>query len=359
MARWTRGGAAAVLLAGAAAALAGSERPAGALLMEPDAALLKAGESRTFTVTYDARIRNVPLDSKRLRIWLPVPQDTPVQTIRGLTFMGTCQPKAITFEKRFGNKLAYWEIDKPRETFPPEALVTAGSTKVFDWDFSYSFTCTRREQVTDLDRLKEDGKEGDASAAEFLKDDKLTMVDDRIRKMAQGITDGRKTTLEKARAIYDYVFDHMAYDKSGKGWGRGDTNFACDVGKGNCTDFHALFMSLCRASGIPAGFEIGLYAPYKKGSDEKLGGYHCWSFFRVPGKAWVPVDISEAWKNKDRKDYFFGAHTSNRVTLSVGRDLVLEPKQDGAPLNYLLNPYAEADGKSLETSKDWTCKDSD
>ncbi len=355
MARWARAWTAAVVLGGAAAALAGDGPPAGALRMEPDAALLKAGESRTFAVSYKAVIRDIPLETKRLRVWVPVPQDSPVQTVKGLCFNvnGAVAP-AITFEKRFGNKLAYWEIESPSW-----ALKLAPGAKSLGFEATMEFTCTRREQVVDLERLKEDGTEKDASAAEFLKDDRLTIVDDRIRKMARGITEGKKTTLEKARAIYDYVLDHMAYDKSGKGWGRGDTNFACDAGKGNCTDFHALFMSLCRASGIPAGFEIGLYLPYGRNSDEKLGGYHCWSFFRVPGKAWVPVDISEAWKNKDRKDYFFGSHTDNRVTLSVGRDLVLEPRQDGAPLNYLLNPYAEADGRTLETAKDWTFKDSE
>src|SRR6185295_14078221 len=140
-------------------------------------------------------------------------------------------------------------------------------------------------------------------------------------------------------------------------WGRGDTNYACDVGKGNCTDFHALFMSLARASGIPAGFEIGLYLPYERGSQEKVGGYHCWAFFRVPGKAWVPVDISEASKDAARASYFFGSHTSNRVTLSVGRDLVLEPAQVGPPLNFFIDPYAEADGKPVKTTKEWTYRD--
>lgn len=351
MARWTRIAASAVVLVGAAAALAGDERPAGALRMDADAGHLKAGESRTFAISYKAVVKDVPLETKRLRVWVPVPQDSPVQTVRGLCFNGTLQPQ-FNFEKRFGNKIAYWDVKDPATS-----LKLAAGAKSFGFEAVMEFTCTRKEQVTDLEKIKEDGKEADASAAEFLKDERLTAVDDRVRKMAQGIVAGRKTTLEKARAIYDYVFDHMAYDKSGKGWGRGDTAYACEAGKGNCTDFHALFMSLCRASGIPAGFEIGLFAPYGKGSGEALGGYHCWAFFRVPGKAWVPVDISEAWKNKDRKDYFFGAHTDNRVTLSVGRDLVLEPKQDGPPLNYLLNPYAEADGKALETTKDWTCKD--
>jgi hypothetical protein len=45
------------------------------------------------------------------------------------------------------------------------------------------------------------------------------------------------------------------------------------------------------------------------------------------------------------------------VTLSVGRDLVLEPPQAGEPLNYLLNPYAEADGKPVATDKTWSYRD--
>jgi transglutaminase-like putative cysteine protease len=326
---------------------------AGPARMDADPGYIKAGESRRMAITYRAVVKDVPADAKRLRLWAPVPRDSPVQAIEGLEFPGPVAPK-VGVEKRFGNRVAYWEIENPGAT-----VQLAPGAKTFEWSTTIAFTCTRKEQVTDLGKLMEDGEEKDAAAAEFLKDDRLTIVDDRIRKMAADITKGKATTVEKARAIYDYVFDHMAYDKSGKGWGNGDTNFACDVGRGNCTDFHALFMSLCRASGIPAGFEIGLYAPYARKSEDKLGGYHCWSFFRVPGKAWVPVDISEADRFPDRKEFFFGGHTSNRVTLSVGRDLVLEPRQDGEPLNYFLNPHAEADGKPLPTAKDWTCRDLD
>jgi hypothetical protein len=47
----------------------------------------------------------------------------------------------------------------------------------------------------------------------------------------------------------------------------------------------------------------------------------------------------------------------SRVTLSTGRDITLEPKQDGPPLNYFLNPYAEADGKPVKTEKTWSYQD--
>jgi hypothetical protein len=41
------------------------------------------------------------------------------------------------------------------------------------------------------------------------------------------------------------------------------------------------------------------------------------------------VDISEAWKAKEKEDYFFGSVDANRVQFSTGRDVALSPKQDG------------------------------
>jgi hypothetical protein len=38
----------------------------------------------------------------------------------------------------------------------------------------------------------------------------------------------------------------------------------------------------------------------------------------------------------------------DRVLLTRGRDLTLEPKQAGAPLNYFVYPYAEVDGQAID-----------
>jgi transglutaminase-like putative cysteine protease len=236
--------------------------------------------------------------------------------------------------------MAYFEIPQPPAT----------------WETRMTFVCDRTEIKTDLSRLS-DGSESPADWSVYLGNDRLTYVDERIRKMAMEVTKGKATSLEKAKAIYDYTVSIMVYDKTHQGWGRGDVSHACDVKKGNCTDFHALFQALCRAVGIPAGFEIGLYLPYEKGPASDLGGYHCWAFFRVPGRTWVPVDCSEASRVASLREYFFGNQTNNRVTLSMGRDLVLNPPQAGEPLNYFLNPHAEADGVPVTAEKTWSFKD--
>jgi transglutaminase-like putative cysteine protease len=304
---------------------------------EIDPQYMRPARSRSFSIEYVGKISRPPDGAKKLRVWMPAPQSSTVQTIRNLSFSRT--PRVET-EGKYGNKIAYWEVDNPKE----EVAIRM------------SFACERKEVAMDLSRLATDGKEN-LDFAVFRNADKLVVVDDEIRKMAHDITEGKKSTLEKGRAIYDYVLGKMTYDKNQPGWGTGSTKRACEVGKGNCTDFHALFNSLCRAEGIASGFEIGLYLPYEKGKQEALGGYHCWAFFRVPGKTWVPVDCSEADRFPERKEFLFGGHTSNRVTLSTGRDITLEPKQAGEPLNYFLNPYAEADGEPIKTEKSWSFRD--
>ncbi len=301
---------------------------------------LKPGESRTFAIEYVGKIADIPAGTRTLRVWLPVPQDSTVQTIRDLSFSRAAR---FGVEPKYGNRIAYFEIENP------------GASA----EITMKFGCTRTEARADLEALRAEGTDDPAAFAVYRKPDTLVLVNDAVRAIAADVTKGKTGTVEKARALYEYVVTRMTYDKSHDGWGRGSTQHACEVGKGNCTDFHALFNSLCRAEGIASGFEIGLYLPYERKSEEKIGGYHCWALFRVPGKTWVPVDCSEAMRFPARRGFLFGGQTSNRVTLSTGRDLMLEPRQAGEPLNYFLNPYAEADGKPVKTDKTWSFKDLD
>jgi len=321
---------ASLMVVGASAAVSNQQ------IVEPQ--FMKPAGSRAFSIEYVGRALEIPEGTKKLRLWFPVPQNSTVQSIRDLGFS---TPATLAAESKYGNQIAYWEIANPKATV----------------EVTMKFACDRKEVALDLSQLATDSKDDQNQFTVFKSPDKLVVIDERIRRISAEVCAGKTTTLEKSRAIYQYVLRSMVYDKNHPGWGLGSTAHACDVGKGNCTDFHALFNSLCRAQGIASGFEIGLYLPYEKGKEETLGGYHCWAFFRVPGKTWAPVDCSEASRNAARKDSFFGGHTSNRVTLSTGRDITLEPRQDGAPLNYFLNPYSEADGKIVKTEKSWSYKD--
>jgi peptidoglycan/LPS O-acetylase OafA/YrhL/transglutaminase-like putative cysteine protease len=285
---------------------------------------------RAFEFNYTAKIEEVPAGAGKVEVWVPYPQSDEHQKISDVRVETPVAAKVFT-EKSSGNSMLHFVVEKPQQ--PIELRI--------------SFDVERREYVNkDFPRSGGDRHAKlSPDVARWLKPEKLVPIDERIRTLAQEVTAGQRTSLEKARAIYEYVVKTMAYDKSGTGWGNGDIYWACDAKRGNCTDFHALFIGLNRAVGIPARFSIGFPLPANSEDQGEVGGYHCWAEFYLPGFGWVPVDASEAKKNLDKKDYFFGALDEHRVQLTMGRDLKLEPRQQGEPLNYFVYPYVEVDGK--------------
>lgn len=179
-----------------------------------------------------------------------------------------------------------------------------------------------------------------------LKPEALAPTNKTLRAIAHEVTRGKATDLARGRALYDHVIDKLRYAKYGPGWGRGDALYACEARTGNCSDFHAYFISLAREIGIPARFAVGASIPSER-NDGGIDGYHCWAEFFADGK-WVPVDVSEADKNSRLADYYFGHHPANRFELSKGRDLLVEPRPASGPINFLAHPVMEISGKPIK-----------
>jgi len=299
---------------------------------------------RSFQFTYRTTINNVPRGAGKISIWLPYPASDRNQEISDIRIQSP-YPATMHKDPLYGNSILYIGAERPKE----------GSVSL-----EMDFTVKRREYVRrDFNTGSSPAPLDDTPAlmARWLQPDRLVPIDGRIKKLAEEVTQGKTTDLDRARAIYDHVVSTMKYDKAGTGWGRGDVYYACDVKKGNCTDFHALFIGLCRAIGIPAKFAIGFPLPSGKSKGE-ISGYHCWAEFYLKGYGWVPVDASEAGKNPDKRAYFFGAHDENRVQLTIGRDIELDPPQSGEPMNYFIYPYVEVDGVPfLDVGRQFTFQD--
>jgi transglutaminase-like putative cysteine protease len=289
-----------------------------------------AQESRHFTFHYGFTVKNIP-PGERVRVWMPQAHSDQFQDVKVLSATGDL-PLKKTRESRYGNEMYYAEDSKGRAEELHFEVVN---------DVERQERLILGRQIPHLEDVPISNRE----KKEYLAPDKLVPVTGLPAELAVKVTSGINTPLEKAHAIYDYVFSTMTYDKTGTGWGRGDVLYACEARKGNCTDFHSLFIAMARSQGIPARFEIGFPLPADKHAAE-IAGYHCWADFFEPRHGWVPVDISEAWKHPEKRAYFFGAHDDNRVQFTMGRDLRLSPPQDGEPLNYFVYPYVEVGGKA-------------
>ena len=281
---------------------------------------------RRFVFTCEVLLRNLPGAAQKVELWLPVPPDTPEQEVLSLRVDSPVEGE-FTQERVYGNRMWY-----ARTAPPPDGT----------WRVTMRVEAVRREQQTDWK-----GKGAELSAPGnlglFLQSNRLIPLTPRFKQIASRETQGRAGVIAQARALYDYVMERMVYDKSSAGWGRGDANYACDIGKGNCTDYHSLFIALGRSVNTPVRFWMGFSLPPVRG-EGRVAGYHCWAEFWAPEAGWVPVDISEADKRPEKADYFFGNADENRLAFSLGRDLRLVPGQQGPPINFFIYPYAEADG---------------
>ncbi|MHC4728568.1 MAG: transglutaminase-like domain-containing protein [Planctomycetota bacterium] len=267
-------------------------------------------------------------------MWIPMPNTDSFQTVNVKSIKAPGKQKMLQ-EHEHGNRVLFLKLS-------PE---DSGKT------VEIKFKVRRLEKGVYEDQKTIPGQ--------FLEAEQLVPADERFRKIAEEVVEGKNGDLVRARAIYDHVIDRMRYMKYGSGWGKGDAVYACDAKTGNCTDFHSYFIALSRAVGIPARFAIGASIPSARNAGG-IDGYHCWAEFYTDGK-WWPVDISEGDKCSSLSTYYFGHHPANRFELSRGRDLVVEPGPASGPINFLAYPVFEVNGKpeKIKVEFSFTRKTSD
>jgi hypothetical protein len=301
---------------------------------------LLSAQARTQSAVEPAKVREVEFiyhtdltgmnpNAHSVEAWIPLPREDRFQQVSGVKLDSPAHVEVVN-QPNSGNRIAHLSA-----TVPP-----SGSIPV-----TIRFKVRRVEESADLAKAQANIPEPTGGGfASYLGPDRLVPIDGQIRVVSAKVGDPDGSSYQQARAIYDYVIANMIYDKSGTGWGRGDAIYACDVKKGNCTDFHSLFIAIARSRGIPARFTIGF--PLGAQSAGKIPGYHCWAEFYAGGQ-WVPVDASEAWKHPELRQYYFGHLDADRVAFTMGRDLVLKPRQKAEPVNFLIYPYVEVDGQPL------------
>ena len=255
------------------------------------------------------------------RLWLPLASTDPFQTV-AVKAINAPEKPIVLEEREHGNRVLFLEIG-PQDS---------GKT------IEIRYQVKRLEKAAYAPQAPDQG--------EYLKPERLVPTTEDFRSIAEGVVQGKKGDLVRARALYDHVIDRMRYMKYGDGWGKGDAIYACNARTGNCTDFHSYFIALARAVGIPARFAIGAAIPSER-NEGGVDGYHCWAEFFAEGK-WWPVDISEGNKYTNLATYYFGHHPANRLEFSRGRDLVVEPGPASGPINFLAYPIMEISGKPVK-----------
>ena len=291
-----------------------------------------SAEPRRFTFEYEATIGPVGAGAGPVDVFVPLAAENAQQRVRSEEIVASI-PGAISVEDAYGNRFWHGRIENAGQDLIKVSVRTQVERRII-----------KSREPTESRGLRKEGLE---RFAPFLQPNRRVVVDHPIlapiRKEIRARAGGEDPA-QIARAIYDWIVENVEYKKVGSGWGNGDTFWACTERYGNCTDFHALFISLARSEGIPARFEIGFPVPEDRPSG-MVGGYHCWVEFYLPETGWFPVDASEAFKHPERKEFLYGGHPGDRIHFSTGRDLELGEGHASGPLNYFVYPHVEVAGK--------------
>ncbi|MEW5733735.1 MAG: transglutaminase domain-containing protein [Thermodesulfobacteriota bacterium] len=311
-----------------------------AALLVPASGVLASSVSSTITMQFDLSAQD---SSRETRLWIPYPTSDEDQTISRIRVTGDYQQCAVYTDKVHQTPMLYAE-------WPAQA-----KSRKLDLFFTVD-----REEVVRRDFPAWEGAWDPADYALYLAPTGLAPRGGRAEETAARITRGKSTVLAKARAIYDWTCENTFRDPETRGCGTGDICKLMEKPGGKCVDISSLFVALARAAGVPAREVLGIRQG--KGDAQDITTWqHCWAEFFLPGYGWVPVDPADVRKmmltqnlkagdakTAEYREYFWGGLDAYRVRLSRGRDLTLNPRQEGAPVNYLMYPFAQIGDKTLD-----------
>ncbi len=309
-------------------------------------ALILAGTSLAETVdgtiTLKVDLSAQPAEEP-IRLWLPYPTSDKNQDITNIALSGDYARSAVYTDKTFGSPMLYaeWDVGSKSRTL----------SLAFD---------AQRAEIVRPELPSQPAPWTPADHALFLRPTKKAPLTDDLQQLADEITAGKTTVLEKARAIYDWTVDHTYRDPETRGCGTGDVRALLNDPGGKCADISSIYIALCRAAGVPAREVLGIRMG-KEPVQDVTTWQHCWAEFHLPGTGWVSVDPADVRKKMlieklelaDPKtdayrEYFFGGVDAYRVKLGLGRDILLNPEPAGGPINYLMYPFAQVGERPLD-----------
>ncbi len=285
------------------------------------------------------------------RAWVPVPLLTPTDYLerRGDSWTGNANAARVVEDRSRDLGLVYAEWPAG-ESAPRIEITSRFST---------------RDRSVDLARPPATPPREDAAVlARYLAPTRLIPTDGIVRDTAREITQGARTDLDKARAIYEWIVENTFRDPKVRGCGLGDIQTMLETRYfgGKCADLNTLFVGLARASGLPARDVYGLRcadsAEFKclGKSGDISKAQHCRAEVHLAAFGWVPVDPADVRKvvleerpgglalgdplAQRARAKLFGQWEMNWLAYNYGHDLTLL-NSAGAPLPFLMYPQAE------------------
>jgi transglutaminase-like putative cysteine protease len=297
-------------------------------------------KSVTLKITCTTRILKIKTTDD-LRIWMPLPQNDRDQTIsaadaKAAASAGTNPATPFKIQTQAPIKIASDALNNRM------AYIEGWKFKEGD-DIVLEYEVVRKTAGTSA----EPSEAQSGYLARYLVPSDWEKWDDNIAAFVDKLVLAETDAVKIARKCYDAIIDRMEYID--EVCGRGVSALAFEDKTGRSDEYHALFRSMLMYKKIPVRWEQGLMLPYP--SEMKKSGQleadcisaHSWVRFYAGLGGWMPADLSEAARRPALRDFYFGRLAANRIKMSTGRGLTLNPPQKGI-INTFPYTYIEANG---------------
>jgi transglutaminase-like putative cysteine protease len=278
----------------------------------------------------------------QVRVWLPFPQEYHQQ--KDIKLISTSPKYDILAETSQGDpptkgapqRTLYFE---QRVQNPPKPLT-----------FEEVFEFTTSAYYPSLDDAKAKPLPADYSEGDLGERPPHIRFTPEVKETIASIVGNETNPLAKARRIFHYVSDNVAYcSEEEYSTIASLSTKALASRKGDCGIHAMTFITLCRAAGIPARWQSG-WETLRVGHD-----MHDWAEFYVAPWGWLPCDPTcppyglQKSDDPSIRDFYFGHLDSYRLIVNrdFGRDLVpAKHSLRSEPLDFQRGEV-EIDGQNL------------
>ena len=249
---------------------------------------LAAGKSNPYyalpkrmKVTYKLTVpANTLRPGKHLRCWLPYPRsDVGRQTDVKFIEAGV---NGVPYSK---DNIIFSDPSCAHSSLYMEAKVQRWKDMTFYEVFEY--TSSGEWHPIDSSKVLPYNTESPEYKEYTAEREKHIIFSDRIRQVADSLTAGISNPYLQAKAIYTWINDNFPW-ASAREYSTIENipEYVLSSGHGDCGQVTLLFMTLCRAKGIPTRWQSGFMM---HPGDKNL---HDWCEAYFEGYGWVPVDQS-------------------------------------------------------------------
>jgi transglutaminase-like putative cysteine protease len=304
---------------------------------------------RTFEVTTSVQLREAKGEAA---LWLPMPSiDTPWQRTIDSSWSGNSNDVRLGADGDTGARILVAKFDAG--TARPTVVLT---NRVQTQNRAVDWTVHVARPAADPAELRR-----------WIEPSEFITTDGIVRKVADQIVAGARSDREKVQRIYDWVIVSTYREPKVRGCGVGDIRTMLETGNlsGKCADINALFVGLCRASGIPARDIYGIRLVPSAFGYRELGGnpsslkgaQHCRAEVYLRAHGWVamdPADVTKVMRQetpewiKDAghpivapvRKALFGSWEGNWMAYNSASDVTLPGAKQGK-LGFFMYPQAE------------------